>query len=104
MSDGSVPTPPEGAAPEEEKRFDAGTDTGASGVIEAETLSEGEVEAAKSRTTNDYFRRMVDTNFMEYASYVIKDRAIPDVDDGLKPVQRRILWAMHRHNPDKAEE
>ncbi|MBN2449317.1 MAG: DNA topoisomerase IV subunit A, partial [Lentisphaeria bacterium] len=32
---------------------------------------------------------------MEYASYVIKDRAIPDVDDGLKPVQRRILHSLH---------
>ena len=40
---------------------------------------------------------LMDQNFLEYASYVIKDRAIPDVDDGLKPVQRRILhtmWAM----------
>lgn len=30
-------------------------------------------------------------NFLEYASYVIVDRAIPDVRDGCKPVQRRIL-------------
>jgi topoisomerase-4 subunit A len=40
--------------------------------------------------------RRVDTNFLEYASYVIRDRAIPDLADGLKPVQRRILWALHR--------
>jgi topoisomerase-4 subunit A len=33
-------------------------------------------------------------HFMDYASYVIKERAIPDAADGLKPVQRRILWAM----------
>lgn len=33
-------------------------------------------------------------NFLEYASYVIKERAIPDAADGLKPVQRRILWAL----------
>lgn len=33
-------------------------------------------------------------NFLEYASYVIKDRAIPEADDGLKPVQRRILWSL----------
>jgi topoisomerase-4 subunit A len=35
--------------------------------------------------------------FLEYASYVILDRAVPHVDDGLKPVQRRILhtlWEM----------
>ena len=30
-------------------------------------------------------------HFIKYASYVILDRAIPNVVDGLKPVQRRIL-------------
>jgi topoisomerase-4 subunit A len=39
--------------------------------------------------------RRVNTSFLEYASYVIRDRAIPNLDDGLKPVQRRILWALH---------
>ncbi len=38
----------------------------------------------------DIFRQ----NFLEYASYVIKDRAIPDIEDGLKPVQRRILHTL----------
>jgi topoisomerase IV subunit A len=32
--------------------------------------------------------------FLEYASYVILERAVPAIDDGLKPVQRRILHAM----------
>ncbi len=32
--------------------------------------------------------------FLEYASYVILERAIPKIEDGLKPVQRRILFAM----------
>lgn len=40
-------------------------------------------------------RSMMDTNFLEYASYVICDRAIPAMEDGLKPVQRRILWSLH---------
>jgi len=35
-----------------------------------------------------------DKNFLEYASYVIRDRAIPDIEDGLKPVQRRILHTL----------
>ncbi|MDJ0523307.1 MAG: DNA topoisomerase IV subunit A, partial [Planctomycetota bacterium] len=37
-------------------------------------------------------------NFLEYASYVVVDRAIPEIRDGFKPVQRRILatlWNMH---------
>lgn len=33
--------------------------------------------------------------FLDYASYVILERAVPDVYDGLKPVQRRILHAMY---------
>ncbi len=33
--------------------------------------------------------------FLDYASYVILDRAIPEVDDGLKPVQRRLLHALY---------
>ena len=33
--------------------------------------------------------------FLDYASYVILERAVPHVNDGLKPVQRRILHAMH---------
>jgi topoisomerase IV subunit A len=40
--------------------------------------------------------RRVDRSFLDYASYVIRDRAIPHLSDGLKPVQRRILWSLHR--------
>ena len=34
--------------------------------------------------------------FLDYASYVILDRAVPHIEDGLKPVQRRILHAMQK--------
>ena len=34
--------------------------------------------------------------FLDYASYVIMERAVPNIEDGLKPVQRRILHAMKR--------
>ncbi len=37
---------------------------------------------------------MYESWFLDYASYVILERAVPAVDDGLKPVQRRILHAM----------
>lgn len=33
--------------------------------------------------------------FGRYSKYIIQDRALPDIRDGLKPVQRRILYAMH---------
>ncbi len=41
------------------------------------------------------FARLIDSNFLEFASYTICDRAIPTVEDGLKPVQRRILHSLH---------
>ncbi|MBQ0065821.1 MAG: DNA gyrase subunit A, partial [Firmicutes bacterium] len=33
--------------------------------------------------------------FARYSKYIIQERALPDARDGMKPVQRRILWAMH---------
>jgi DNA gyrase subunit A len=45
----------------------------------------------------------VEAAFLEYSMSVIVSRALPDIRDGLKPVQRRILWAMHDANlrPDR---
>jgi len=40
--------------------------------------------------------RMYQNWFLDYASYVILERAVPHISDGLKPVQRRILHAMKR--------
>jgi len=48
-----------------------------------------------------FVNTLYNTNFLEYASYVIKDRAIPHVDDGLKPVQRRILHTLYEVDDGK---
>ncbi|MGM8216255.1 DNA topoisomerase IV subunit A [Bacillaceae bacterium W0354] len=46
---------------------------------------------------------VIGDRFGRYSKYIIQDRALPDVRDGLKPVQRRILYAMHqeRNTHDK---
>ncbi len=44
---------------------------------------------------NGPLSRLIDGNFLAFASYTICHRAIPTVEDGLKPVQRRILHALH---------
>lgn len=41
-----------------------------------------------------YVKNLFDQNFIQYASYVIRDRAIPEITDGLKPVQRRIIHTL----------
>lgn len=46
-------------------------------------------------------RKMMSQYYMEYASYVIRERAIPHIDDGLKPVQRRILHALYEMDDGK---
>ncbi|WP_028561213.1 DNA gyrase subunit A [Paenibacillus pinihumi] len=50
-----------------------------------------------------FLEEVVGDRFGRYSKYIIQDRAIPDVRDGLKPVQRRILYAMYDSNntPDK---
>ncbi|MBN2861423.1 MAG: DNA topoisomerase IV subunit A [Sphaerochaetaceae bacterium] len=44
---------------------------------------------------------MFKENYLEYASYVIRERAIPDIADGLKPVQRRILHSLFEMDDGK---
>ena len=47
--------------------------------------------------------KVMHTSMLPYAEFVILDRALPRVEDGLKPVQRRILYTMHEMGltPDK---
>ena len=48
----------------------------------------------ESKIQTEYLESIMGDRFGSYAKYIIQDRAIPDVRDGLKPVQRRILYAM----------
>lgn len=63
-----------------------------------EKLVSGEQESISDSSVNnfqyigDYFKNW----FLDYASSVITDRAIPYLDDGLKPVQRRVLYTMKK--------
>ncbi len=48
-------------------------------------------------------KKTMETSYIDYAMSVIVARALPDVRDGLKPVQRRVLWSMIElgNSPDK---
>ena len=48
----------------------------------------------RQRTESVHINGMYQTWFLDYASYVILERAVPHINDGLKPVQRRILHSM----------
>jgi len=65
-------------------------------INESEEISDSETtneEAVHNILhVNDFYKDW----FLEYASYVILDRAVPYLSDGLKPVQRRILHSMRR--------
>ena len=43
-------------------------------------------------------KKTMETSYIDYAMSVIASRALPDVRDGLKPVQRRILFSMNEMN------
>jgi topoisomerase IV subunit A len=73
------------------------------GDIESETETLNSVPAASGleATGDGPLKQLMDQNFLQYAAYVIRDRAIPDLDDGLKPVQRRILFSLHQNDDGK---
>ncbi|OGV65160.1 MAG: hypothetical protein A3K19_26785 [Lentisphaerae bacterium RIFOXYB12_FULL_65_16] len=87
---------------EEEPQASAPADSGESHpqpeltpADEGEGSGDEELAALSRLSDEDSLEELMSFNFIEYASYVIKDRAIPDVYDGLKPVQRRILHSLY---------
>ncbi|SYV97909.1 DNA gyrase subunit A, partial [Mycoplasmopsis edwardii] len=46
------------------------------------------------KIVNETLENTMSERFEKYAKYVIQQRALPDVRDGLKPVQRRIIYSM----------
>jgi topoisomerase IV subunit A len=77
----------------EKVESEVNTDIDTDGVVEKSTWEGDEEEPV--------LKDLVDENFLEYAAYVIKDRAIPSLEDGLKPVQRRIMWSLFRNDDGK---
>ena len=57
--------------------------------------NETEVEESQSNILSAELSKEMRTSFLEYSMSVIVSRALPDVRDGLKPVHRRILYAMN---------
>src|SRR5580658_7591821 len=53
-----------------------------------------ETPAGSGSTSVIHLQQMYRNWFLDYASYVILERAVPALEDGLKPVQRRILHSM----------
>ncbi|MFO8086833.1 MAG: DNA gyrase/topoisomerase IV subunit A [Bacteroidales bacterium] len=56
--------------------------------------NENNLDAGKGAARSTLLDTMYENWFLDYASYVILERAVPDIRDGLKPVHRRILHAM----------
>ena len=61
-----------------------------------ETHSEYKIPGKSESRVSYHLSGMYQDWFLDYASYVILERAVPHINDGLKPVQRRILHSMKR--------
>ena len=57
-----------------------------------------DIEFPNQRIVSRDMEREIRTSFIEYSMSVITSRALPDVRDGMKPGQRRILYAMYEDN------
>lgn len=86
MSDEITPIDPIEELPNEETPQDGDSQTNNDAAIATPDKDKDVVK--------HHLRGMYRSWFLDYASYVILERAVPHIDDGLKPVQRRILHSM----------
>ena len=91
-------TAPAGEAPHETKKNDGSKPVTAKAASAKPPENAGNPPPppppSGTLTGHGPLRDLYDFNFREYSAYVICDRAIPAVEDGLKPVQRRILHSL----------
>ena len=91
-------TAPAGEAPHETKKNDGSKPATAKAASAKPSENAGNPPPppppSGTLTGHGPLRDLYDFNFREYSAYVICDRAIPAVEDGLKPVQRRILHSL----------
>jgi topoisomerase-4 subunit A len=80
--------------PETPAGINDNTDINSDEVVEDETPLPAKPYTSGGEVPRHRLQGMYQNWFLEYASYVILERAVPHIDDGLKPVQRRILHAM----------
>jgi len=83
---------------EEDELTDAADDVNdeVNNDAESDAHSTYRVPKIKDDAVKHHLSGMYQNWFLDYASYVILERAVPDIYDGLKPVQRRILHSMKR--------
>lgn len=60
------------------------------------SINEKIANFAEEKILQDNIENLFGERFGRYSKYIIQDRALPDCRDGLKPVQRRILYAMYK--------
>ena len=85
----------DGLESETEKNATDNNDPSQSEILEG-GHSEYQVPDIKDAVIRHHLSGMYQNWFLDYASYVILERAVPNISDGLKPVQRRILHSMKR--------
>ena len=75
-------------------------DSGAADAAESKAANAA-VTSVKGLTGRGPMRDLYDFNFRQYSAYVICSRAIPAIEDGLKPVQRRIMHSLKEKDDRK---